>query len=590
MASMLNRHAHAVLGGLTVALAVAAVVWTLQSASALSPTFDEPHHLATGIEWWQRGTYRLWTENPPLPKVVGALAPYLDGMRFPPDAVADPRSASPTFTWETGLQMLNRGDHPERTLMLARAGTLVFLLMTLALTFVLAGGRKRIGAAFVATALVATYPPLLGHAGLATTDLAATATVLLVLWALDRWTDGPSRGRAVALGVALGLAVLCKLTAPLVCAVAGVAWLAGRRWVRGSWTSARSDPARERTGQVALAGVTAFLVVWAGYRFSIGALDDLPAAGYLGAPLLPPIAERPGWLAWLCRLRVPAPELWHGLLFLRSHDQFGHPAYLFGQLHERGGFWNFYFVGLLLKSPLPFLSLVGTAMATRWWSREGEGTRAPGIEAWLAVLAVLALSMISTVNIGMRHVLVVVPLLAIFVGQTVTSWLARSAPPHRALTGAAIGLLLVFNVAIVDHARPELVAYFNPLAGDEPAQALIDSDLDWGQDFAILERELAARQIAEAHVGFFGIFDPCHRGAPRLLPLTPGQPETGWVVLSEQFYRSRRFFTFRRESCAGGAPYRFDAATGDRFDWLKGHQPVARLGASLRLYHLSAPP
>ena len=173
----------------------------------------------------------------------------------------------------------------------------------------------------------------------------------------------------------------------------------------------------------------------------------------------------------------------------------------------------------------------GASVATRWWSREGEGSRASGIEAWLATLAVLALSMFSTVNIGMRHVLVVVPLLAIFVGQTVSSWLTRNSPPHRAMLGAALGLLLAFNVAIVERARPELMAYFNPLAGDDPARALIDSDLDWGQDFTILLHELRARDIAEAHVGFFGPFDPCHPGGPRLLPLLPGQRATGWVVL-----------------------------------------------------------
>ena len=58
----------------TVAFVVAAVAWTVGSASALSHTFDEPHHLATGLEWWQFGTYRWWTENPPLPKVVTALS------------------------------------------------------------------------------------------------------------------------------------------------------------------------------------------------------------------------------------------------------------------------------------------------------------------------------------------------------------------------------------------------------------------------------------------------------------------------------------------------------------------------------------
>ena len=39
------------------------------------------------------------------------------------------------------------------------------------------------------------------------------------------------------------------------------------------------------------------------------------------------------------------------------------------------------------------------------------------------------------------------------------------------------------------------MAYFNPLAGREPGHALIDSDLDWGQDFLLLKRELRARQI-----------------------------------------------------------------------------------------------
>src|SRR3954463_13760445 len=70
-------------GGLAIAFVWAAIIWTVGSAGALSMTFDEPHHLATGIEWWQFGTYRWWTENPPLPKVVTALGPFLAGVRLP---------------------------------------------------------------------------------------------------------------------------------------------------------------------------------------------------------------------------------------------------------------------------------------------------------------------------------------------------------------------------------------------------------------------------------------------------------------------------------------------------------------------------
>ena len=95
--------------------------------------------------------------------------------------------------WLPGVELLEAAPDYARAVMLARLGTVTFLLLTLGLTFALAGGRKRLLPAFAATALVATYPPLLGHAGLATTDVAAVATVLLFLFCLDRWADHPSR-------------------------------------------------------------------------------------------------------------------------------------------------------------------------------------------------------------------------------------------------------------------------------------------------------------------------------------------------------------------------------------------------------------
>lgn len=156
-----TRQRRACLGLLTVAFVVAAVVWTVASASSLSHTFDEPHHLATGIEWWQFGTYRWWTENPPLPKAVAAFVPYLAGMRLP----AKPASLN-VRPWLAGVEMLEGAPNYQRALMLARIGRATFLLLTLGLTFALAGGRKRLLSAFTATALVASYPPLLGHAGL----------------------------------------------------------------------------------------------------------------------------------------------------------------------------------------------------------------------------------------------------------------------------------------------------------------------------------------------------------------------------------------------------------------------------------------
>ncbi|HVY38252.1 MAG TPA: hypothetical protein VHM31_09955 [Polyangia bacterium] len=576
-----------ILGALTVGFVIAAVAWTIAAASALSYTFDEPHHLATGLEWWQFGTYRWWTENPPLPKIVTALIPYLSGMRLP----GRPETLTPD-PWMPGVELLEAAPDYVRTLMLARLATTIFLLLTLALTFVLAGGRKRLLSAFAATALVATYPPLLGHAGLATTDVAAVATVLLFLFCLDRWANGPSLPRAAGVGAGLALAVLCKLTAPAFCLALGLAWLAARRWSTGAWTAPRPAAdgrraARTLFAQAAVASVVAFTIVWACYRFSVGRLDDLPPMDYIGTPVLPPPGQRSALMAWFCRVRLPAPEFWDGFLFLKAHDKHGHSAFLFGHIRDRGGFWDFYLVGLLLKSPLPFLALLA-ACAPALLRKGRAPLDARSLGAGLAALAALALSTLLTVNIGLRHLLIAVPLLAIFMAGALAPWLeelVQRGGRARALGVAAFGVVLLSSVAIVERARPQLMAYFNPLAGPEPGHALIDSDLDWGQDFLLLARELRARGISEAHYGFFGTMNPCRPNLPRLLPLLPKVPVTGWVVLSEQFYRSDFFVGVRRDSCTP-PHYTFDLLPGDSFDWLKRYQPVARIGATIRLYDI----
>ena len=567
----------AVFAALTVAFVVTAVVWTLTSAAALSTTFDEPHHLATGIDWWQFGSYRWWTENPPLPKVLTALGPYLAGVRLP----APP--AGGKGIWNAGIHLLEGGG--ARTLILARLGTLPWLLLALGFTFALAGGRKQIRHAFLATALCATYPVLLGHAGLATTDVASVATVLGFLLAFDRWVARPTAGRAALMGAALALASLCKLTAPVLCAVLAVAWLCGRRMAVGWWMGEGGARPRVRAlfGQAALAGAALLLVVWAGYRFSVGRMDDLPAMDYMGTPVLPPPGQRGALLAWLARLPLPAPEFWHGFLFLRAHDAHGHLAFMFGATREHG-FRTFYLVGLALKSPPPFLVMTMVAVAAAFgpFGRRALGARGGG--AALAAVAAIAFSAVITVNIGLRHMLIVVPLLSIFVARALGAWLETLPASRQAIGGAAIGLMLAIQIAVVERARPELMSYFNPMAGAEPGHALIDSDLDWGQDFALLQKDLAARGVKEVHYGLFGIVNPCDLAWPKMIPLEPGKPVTGWVVLSEQFYRSGLHFSFRRESCEPDAPYKFHADAADAFDWLKAVEPVARVGASLRVY------
>ena len=82
-------------------------------------TWDEPEHLAAGMELLDRGKYEFDTEHPPLARALIALGPRLAGSHSfgtpPPDGTQE------------GIDILYDGGHYDRTLMLARLGALPFL-------------------------------------------------------------------------------------------------------------------------------------------------------------------------------------------------------------------------------------------------------------------------------------------------------------------------------------------------------------------------------------------------------------------------------------------------------------------------------
>ena len=139
--------------------------------------------------------------EPAASKIAVSLGPHLAGMRLPESGTWDPKSKGHD-PWTVGNDLLYQDGDPQRWLRLARLGNLPFLLLTLLMTFLLARGAQRPWAGLVATALVATYPPLLGHAALATTDVATVGTTLLFFYCLDAWWRRRRLPRAAMVGAA----------------------------------------------------------------------------------------------------------------------------------------------------------------------------------------------------------------------------------------------------------------------------------------------------------------------------------------------------------------------------------------------------
>src|SRR6266851_4460156 len=73
--TFLDRHAIWLAVGLTV-LATGRIVATY---TIFSHTFDEPAHIACGMEWLEKHTYSYEPQHPPLTRVMTALLPKMFG-------------------------------------------------------------------------------------------------------------------------------------------------------------------------------------------------------------------------------------------------------------------------------------------------------------------------------------------------------------------------------------------------------------------------------------------------------------------------------------------------------------------------------
>src|SRR5215831_9375635 len=165
-------------------------------------TFDEPLDVTCGMRWLQ-GSFKDCLEHPPLARVAAALGPYLAGRRLTGLVVRR----------DEGNAILDSRSGDSHNLMLARLGILPFFIIASAVVWLWT--RRLFGepAAIFAALLFTSLPPVLAHAGLATTDMAVTAFLLCALYAFASWLrEGNILFHGVLFGVTVGLAVLSKFS------------------------------------------------------------------------------------------------------------------------------------------------------------------------------------------------------------------------------------------------------------------------------------------------------------------------------------------------------------------------------------------
>ncbi len=508
----------AVLESRALLIAIAAVVLATVRVVATYPVFshtsDEPVHIACGMEWLAKGTYTFEPQHPPLARVFSALGPYLAGVR---------EQGKPDM-YSEGLALVY--DHPD-VLTLARLGSLPFFWLACAVVNLAAlrwYGKAHAG---LAVLLFTLLPPVLAHAGLATTDMALAATFGLAIYTLLRWAETPTPGWGAMLGFACGLTIISKFSSLVffpVCIVMLLIWAvvtqgatALRQWVTG-----------KHAISAAIAAAVVAAVIFTAYRFSF-------------QPFFAGIAQ------------------------VLEHQSDGHPSYLLGDTSLSGFYW-FYPVALAVKTPLGFLALVGGAVWRAWKNHKDVRWAGPVAVA----LGILAVGLWSRINIGTRHILPIYFCFALLAAAFAWERIERSAVKF---------VLVMFAWIVISGAwqHPDYLPYFNELAGTQPERILADSDLDWGQDMKRLGArlgELRAQQVA--FTPFFHVEPSRYPGFPKVAPGNPLQPDYGWNAVILTFWKSYKMGLI-------GAQPPIDP-------WPARMMPSERVGRGIMLYYVAPPP
>lgn len=522
----------------------------LHTAWTKSPTWDEIGYIGLGAYLLKTGRWDVPAacSHPPLAFYLHSLPSFAypldwDRWRYRADKMRDLKFLRSADLKRGNAMLLDQRYDGERFFFWTRVTSLA--LVALLFWTLYAWGRQLYepSGALLVLLFAALSPNLLAHATLINTDFALATTFLCAVFAFRRLLLQPSYGALLLAGLALGLALLSKLSALILLPILLVITI----WF---W---RFAPAQYQAGLARLFGT--------GRALGHG-------AAYLGVIVLALFVL---WAGYGFRYEPYALTVRSQLWDLDT----GHAAYLMGQFSDQG-WWYYFPVAILIKTPLPTLVLATLGL---WIS-----TRRSRLELIFLLwppLLLFALFVLGSKNIGLRHLLGIYPFLFLIVGAALPSRL-RS---RQAYLVAAMCLWYAVGAVRI---HPHHLAYFNEAIGgpENGHHYLADSNLDWGQDLKGLKAYMDERGIERIKLSYFGSVDPRlydldYEWLPSFLLPNPEArpadvPTTGLIAISA--------------TNLVGIYMHIYGYGQDLYAWLEAHQPVARIGYSIFVYEIAETP
>jgi tetratricopeptide (TPR) repeat protein len=439
---------------LLVACGVAHASW----ATALdSFTFDEAYHIAAGATYLRFHDFRINPEHPPLVKFVAALATPASVLHLTPLPRLDGKEQEREYT-ETAVYLNNDPRAIQRRARIAMFAFHSALLIVLALLL------RRLFNPEIAIAtlgLILLDPTVSAHLPVVMTDLPlALLGVIAVALAILVVRDGRI-GDAFFLGISAGAALATKhsailIVAPIIAGCAGyVVFLAmkARPWTRTALLLISSAA----VGSVTLWGMYGFR-----YNESFTAEQQFNRPLELKISDLQSLQSRAALTFAAQHHLAPRAYIWGLADTLRAgiegRDQ---EIHVFGRIYEsRPPTWV-PLAYVLIKIPIGSLALTLAGLAFLFAKKLPKETMWPLLayqDMGIFFLGFVCLKGVPYA--GVRHLLFVIPILALFGGIALAQTFAGRSRPQLAFAAIA---LLAAAISVLPQRRPW--EYHNFIAG-----------------------------------------------------------------------------------------------------------------------------
>lgn len=497
-----------------------------------SDTTDEKFHLVRGIMLLETGDPRINQHHPYLFNVIPAIPTLFNkDLEIP---------STKSQLWENAdkdglsfeLVRINGGNtqFSKNVLFIPRVVMVLFASIMLYLSYIYTAKLFNWRTAMIFLILLSLSPSFIAHARLVTTDVPSALTTYLALLAFYDYFKNHKKKRLnvkwlIYLSVLSTVALMTKYSA-LFALTPVMILLMIHTYLNHRKNYDKKQALLSRVKEflsLSIKSLKPALIVFAviftimtmAYGFQFRPLLDMSYENerkvFANLDGFNKIRETSEWLGdsleyIYTTIPMPFPQYINGFYEnVFKHNMFGRRSFLLGEF-SNDGWWYYFPVAYLLKESLTVLIclVLSLVLYVRSIFKDRAKLKFENLAFIMPVLFIIAISLNSTVNLGVRHLLTLFPIIYLFIGTTLaeinlSNLIDKIGIPKDlakiankvAMPFAILIFMIIPNVRIFPH----YLTYFNMIV-DHPGNGykyLRDSNFDWYQNEIYVEDYIKER-------------------------------------------------------------------------------------------------